>query len=303
MKKIVFALALGCGVSLGSFAQSDDYVGDVDTDKLVSKKGVPILPESEDIGLTINGTPFINAITGIFGDSNARFNPNNQLFGFVNGRQTIRVKYFTDANTAYRVGVNIGYTSNTYNSNIAQAGAPAETVEDKLTRTTSRIELLGGIEMRRGKGRLQGYYGGQARIGLGDGEKEKYTYGNDYSQADNNDLGDATLQTDFSTIDPQGEINLVGTSRTTESKTSGGFRIGADAFIGVEYFFAPKISIGGEFTWGITYDTGGKVTTTTEQENAAANGVDETETETPGNSSFTLGTGNLQGDVLVNFYF
>ena len=52
--------------------------------------------------------------------------------------------------------------------------------------------------------------------------------------------------------------------RIKSDKSGLGFEIGARAFAGAEFFIAPKLSIAGEFGWGIGYMSGGKTTTTIE---------------------------------------
>jgi hypothetical protein len=45
----------------------------------------------------------------------------------------------------------------------------------------------------------------------------------------------------------------VDAARALKRKTNGRIGVGVRAFIGVEYFVAPKVSIGGEFGWGVGY--------------------------------------------------
>jgi len=56
---------------------------------------------------------------------------------------------------------------------------PTKTVEDKRVLKNTNIQLGVGQEHRKGEGRLQGFYGPQAMVGLS-GNSTQYTYGNDF---------------------------------------------------------------------------------------------------------------------------
>ena len=49
-----------------------------------------------------------------------------------------------------------------------------------------------------------------------------------------------------------------------ESKSGRSFGVGLRAFVGCEFFIAPKISLGAEFGWGLGFQTMGASVTTTE---------------------------------------
>nr|MCU0360765.1 hypothetical protein [Bacteroidia bacterium] len=61
-------------------------------------------------------------------------------------------------------------TTNTYPTNAAE-------VENVWKQSGNTIALSGGLEMRKGKTRLQGYYGGEVGI-LFASSKDKFEYGN-----------------------------------------------------------------------------------------------------------------------------
>jgi len=97
---------------------------------LTSKKGEPILPEEGDWGLGIDATPFLNYFGNFFGKT---ANNNAPTFDFLTGNQTIVVKYFKDATTAYRGAIRLGFGSNSTTGLVQQDGQPDPTitVEDK----------------------------------------------------------------------------------------------------------------------------------------------------------------------------
>ena len=288
MKKVIFTLMIAL------FA-----VAAVTAQDLTSKKGVPILPEKGDYAIGIDAVPFFEYFGNMFhGES---FNP-GPSFNFTTAHPlTIYGKYFKDAHTAYRAYVQIGYNSETFKHLTIQDGStsvPPTTVEDKMTVSDMAVQLGFGLEKRRGKGRVQGIYGAEASLQISNENTEKYTYGNSLS---------ATTGSwwDFHPITPQTQPNTA--IRPLKKKDGMTFGIGVRGFVGVEYFFAPKISIGGEFGWGINFLSTAKGSSETEVWDGT--GVKTTETESAGDSQFHVdtdnlaGVDNLDGSINLLFYF
>ena len=242
MKKSVLALALAFGVTT-AFAQD-----------LTSKKGEPILPEAGDWSIGIDATPILSYAKGFIGGNGT--GATSPSFNFLSGNNTILGKYFKDEKTAYRAGINIGFASHSATNLVNQdqqpfvAGAAPVKVTDKTSVSTTSFGLTGGLEMRKGKTRLQGYYGGELGIWFGS-THQKNTYGNAYGTG----TAAGTSTTPESTTWAPGSASAMGTSaagsRTTDWKSGSTFQFGVRGFIGVEYFILPKIAIGGEFGWGI----------------------------------------------------
>lgn len=313
MRKIFLTLAMGAIAMSYSVAQDSDETASMDADVLTSKKGVAILPTTDAWGVSINGSGILDFFGTAF-NGNA-FSSSAGTFQFVNGGQQIRVKMFKDASTAYRAGININYNSSsaigfqTQNGATGTGVAQVAQVEDKYTNSSAQIELMAGMEMRRGQGRLQGYYGGQAWISMGGGNTDKFEYGNAYDAANNADLGDGAGETSFSAeLAANGSglgnnLNIANSYRVLKRTESGGFGVGVAAFIGAEFFFAPQMSIGGEFTWGLGLNMGGgKISEEREFTNGGTPATETYELQ-KGTGSLSLGTGNLGGDVMINFYF
>ncbi len=310
MKKSVLGLALAFGVS-SAFAQD-----------LTSKKGEPILPEAGDWAISTDATPFLNYAGNFFGKSSNNVAP---TFNFLGSNNVILGKYFKDEKTAYRGGLNIGYNTQSSNNLVTQdhinaasitaSGADLPKVTDNQKISTVGIGLTAGIEKRKGKTRLQGYYGAEAFIYIGS-TTTKTKYGNAFS--DSTSMG-ANSTTSFA---PAGSgstatSNTV-TSRVTEVKNGTNFQFGVRGFIGVEYFILPKMSLGGEFGWGIGIQTWGAGQTTTETaynntkitnvavQQATYNSVSKLPAKS---SEFTIGTDNKNsafgptGSLRLNFYF
>lgn len=237
--------------------------------QLTSKKGEAYLPASGDWSIGIDGTSAINYFGNMLNNSAG----NGLAYNYTNANNMITGKMFTSDNTAYRAALRIGMNSNSVTTPVASSADPTKTV-DNVTKTSNNFVGLGaGMEYRRGATRLQGYYGAMAMLTYAGGGV-KNTYGNDA---------------------------LAGDVMEVKNGTSIGF--GLRGFIGVEYFVLPKISVGGEFGWGVGFNSTGASTTT------VANG-DGTNTDVTGGkgSTFSLDTDNnafgmAPAALLVNFHF
>ena len=267
MKKAIFTIVIAiCTVA---FINAQD---------LTSKKGVPILPQAGDYSIGINAVPFFDFIGNAFNGNVGNNAPTWDFQKF--SPMTISGKYFKDANTAYRVNFRIGNVSTTAKAFVPDATASVTdslaTVTNKFTNTQTTIALGVGLEKRRGHGRVQGIYGADVALML-DMEKDKWTYGNDIT----------------ATYNP-------GVRRVKETYPMM-FGIGVRGFVGVEYFFAPCMSIGGEFGWGIAFMSMGKGKL--KREKWDGTGIVEWERETAGGSQFYIDTDNWNGAINLNFYF
>ncbi len=307
MKKTVLGLAMAFGVS-SAFAQD-----------LTSKKGEPILPEAGDWAISVDATPFLSYAKSFIGAGAGASAP---TFNFLTGNSVIVGKYFKDEKTAYRGGINIGFSTQSSSNLVTQdhlgaqnPGTDLPKVTDKQTISNHGIGLTAGMEKRKGKTRLQGYYGAEAFIYFG-GTTTKNKYGNAFS--DTTSMG-ANSTTSFA---PAGSgstpTSTVVASRVTEVKSGSNFQIGVRGFIGVEYFILPKMSLGGEFGWGIGFQGWGAGQTTTEtaynNPKATNNAIEQltynSVSKLPAKSSaFTVGTDNKNsafgptGSLRLNFYF
>jgi len=271
MKKKVLIVATVMA-SLASFAQ--EKAADASSgEELKGRKGQPILPKGGDIALGFNAVPMFDWILDAAGRNqngntptvgnavNYTSNSNNQIVG----------KYYLDATTAVRVrfGINniagsvtnkvqdaiaMGYAVNGTNDDIE--AAKLFQVDDKMTFKKGNTQIAIGFEKRRGYGRIQGFYG--AEIGFGRSASSMHVaYGNAFSDKYVVDYtSDWNGNPSTSTQNPTDQK----VSRVLDVKYQTGIRYGARAFVGVEYFFLPKMSVGAEFGWGYSVETRGKQT-------------------------------------------
>lgn len=242
------------------FAASTAFAQD-----LTSKKGETMLPEAGDWAISFDATPFLNYAGQMFSNAGAT----SPTAGYTNGYPwSIRGKMFKDEKTAYRAAIRLAFGSNTeramittaFDASVAGPVYPAQRPESEETYKASYngVVLSGGLEMRRGKTRLQGYYGGEVLIGMG-GWKDSYTYANALfvgAVTASTPFVDGSNGTEFSSANGDnitGVMDYAGNdARITERKASW-MMVGLRGFIGVEYFILPKISVGAEYGWGLGF--------------------------------------------------
>jgi hypothetical protein len=286
MKKLLIVL-----FAAGVFSvNAQDATTTTASGPIMSKRGFPILPQGGDWSVSFDAVPVLKFVGNAF--SNAGNNTISAAFPSTN---TITVRKFKDDNTAYRGMVRFDLGTKTQKANVTNDAAKAadpnstETLTDKEVSKNSNIQIGGGLEKRKGIGRVQGIYGAMAMIGI-TGGSSKYTYGNGF--AANNPT---PTSNNF-----DGNAVASGT-RTTEKHTGTGFNIGVVGFIGAEYFIAPKISLGAEFQWGPSFAVTGKTTSTVDTWTTALKTT--TTTTSAGGSSFGFATTNVSSSINLNFFF
>ena len=292
---------------------------------LTSKKGEQMLPEAGDWSIGVDATPFLEYAGNFFGKSAKN---NAPTWDFMSG-QNILGKYYADAATAYRVGLRIGLGSvtqrnvvsdRTFNPSTPNNFPSADpTVENAWKQSYTNIGLSVGMEKRKGKTRLQGYYGGEVGIYFAN-TKDAFTYGNS--------LNASTTPSLVVDVDPTDDVftgagNIMtgvpatgaGTGRVTERKNGSTFGFGLRGFIGCEFFILPKVSLGGEFGWGLGLSTTGAGSSDVESignNDPFGTGTDvvgSTTVEGAKQGTFQLDTDNTNsllgasGTLRLNFHF
>ena len=328
MKKTTIAVAL----LIGSFslkaqdagAETAQTGGGDDTP--LTKKGYVILPEAGDIALGFNTVPMIDfalntmRYVSIFGNSapaagnvaaNAiqyTANSNNQIVG----------KYYLDAKTAVRVRVGINTLAGTVRNEVQDAAAMGAAlngtvddqtaaallkVEDEMSFSKTNVLIGAGYEMRRGYGRLQGFYGGEVSISR-QKAREDVTYGNEFSDQYAVQYTNNFNSLGVTTHDP--DATNGNYTRNLSDNYSGTFGFGLRAFVGIEYFIARKISIATEFGWGYGLTTQGTREITNERyfqgENGPVVAIEETEVSNSGTTNALSVDNDGQNNALNNTF-
>ena len=195
---------------------------------LKTKNGIEILPQKGDVAIQFDARPAINYMGNLFSSTTSPVI--NSPFGsgvFVG-------KYFTSATEAYRVKFGFNLSKSTSDTSISY-GANQEYIISRNTQVQNVI-LGFGKEWRRGYRRLQGVYGVEGLLQIGSS--------NPYNSKNYN----LTIKQAVDT-----GVESIGVARDLGTTKLVGFGFGVRAFIGVEYFILPRISLGGEFGWGLGY--------------------------------------------------
>lgn len=260
---------------------------------LTGKKGQLILPESGDIGLGVNMIPFFNWFGNSFNNNSNNLYASSNKFFNVFGNSVLMGKYMLSEKTAVRVhfGFNLSSISeNEYIRNNA-SNNPMDMVLDTRTADQGHYTLALGYEMRRGKGRIQGYYGVDLILRLQQSTGYTYSYGNGYS---NSNLVPTSY--DWGT-------NLNDNQRVVADGSTTTFGVGVRGFVGVEYFVAPKLSLGVEFGWGVALNSTFESTASSEYFDIATGEVGINNTTQGASTAFSAGVDNMNGAVFMFFYF
>ena len=268
MKKVFISVSLCLSVGFTSMAQDAER----DVPVLTNKRGMAILPQAGDFALGVEASTFLSYVGNFFA------NTSSSTPSFTNGEgkyPTIYGKYFLHDNRAIRARLTLGLGSNTTKAFVRDDNKPAETIwtlEDVRKNSSVDINLGLGYEFRRGKGRMQGFYGAETALGLKTAN-DKYEYANSiktdrWAPYTHNFNGNSTTN---------GGI----TTRNLLDKDGMTFTLGVGGFAGVEYFFSSKLSIGGEFGLMINLNVKGKGKTTYEKWSVEANKLEEKTVDGP----------------------
>lgn len=228
MKKSLILMTIFMVIGLALQAQDNKK------EAFKSKRGVYILPQAGDIALGFNASPFLKYVGNMMNGHS-----DNSLNYSLSEDNAIVGKYFLTDTRAIRGELRIGYYRDKNQEFVMKDGTdPFDEVlvTDKQKFKKTDLHLAGGYEWRRGHGRVQGYYGAMTEVQY---EKAKvdYTYGNPITSTYT-----TPTTTDFgNNLDP---------FRVTEVSNLQKLAFGVRGFIGVEYFFAPKIALAAEFGWG-----------------------------------------------------
>jgi hypothetical protein len=282
MRKTILYFFAVCSFSLAANGQFFDLSdSEVTTDEpLISKGGHNILPEKGDIGLAIDAIPFTDFIGNLVKINSGTTFSSNLHIRPPEGGMIICLKYFTGAKTAVRAKFRIAYSSNSEKLSIVDDSDPlGDLVYDTRISSDMNFDVGIGLEKRRGRTRLQGLYGLEGILTVTKGTEIAPNYRYKYAN-------------EFSTANTAPSTNLFGnaTSRPIYRKGAPIYGIGGRGFVGIEYFFTPKIAIGGELAIGLEIARRGASKVKTESWNFTTDELEKevTKDKTPSGSDITL---------------
>lgn len=265
-------------------------VGNINAqDVFTSKNGIPILPKAGDFAIGINALPVLEFVGNSFNGN--MFNTTS--FDFLDGRNYIFGKYFAEDLLAYRFMLRVGLNQHSLSKYVTDDldTEMLDLVLDKHTMNKTNLVLGVGLEKRRGTYRIQGFAGADLMFGYMSGS-DKYAYGNEITETN-------PLPTTYNF----GTNLHPGGARTLSESTGMSLNFGARAFVGVEYFVFPKLSLGGEFGWGLNVGFRGDSKINLEVWNPVELEVEEREWTIDKASHFVLDTDNLGGLIKLMFHF
>lgn len=297
MKKLIILTLLCFGLVVPAIAQ-DAEGGKADPKK--TRRGLELLPKAGDISLGISANPFLGYLGGFMGGNSTANVPGfNGVDGYEFKDQQIYMKYFLEDNVAVRAKLHMNFSKTKNKETVRDDHAyfadptnSAATAIDTKIKSINEIGLNLGYEMRRGRGRVQGFYGGEVLLGYGR-TNYSYEYGNPITEANQEPTTAASMG-----------LNPTKGYRELEEKGGRTFYAGLGAFVGVEYYFTPMISIGGELGLGFIYKIKGQDEIKTE--GYLGDGVQEYEYRARkfADDAFQTGFGTkATGSIFVMFHF
>ena len=259
MRKLLYIAAI-FSLSVNVYAQDEETTDVLTTEEEtvasapnLSKGGKQITPVAGDMGLSMDASPFLEFVGNILNNSSNNNAPDVNSPGFTNNQITFR--YFLEDNMVARARLGITQTTTTIKNLVQQDKQTDQNVrvEDKQVQSADGYFVAAGVEMRRGNGRIQGYYGGELAH-----SKTNNSFFREYGNAMTQDNQAPRSTTSFGSGANNGSANVQ--NRQIASYGGRNVFIGVNGVVGVEYFFAPRISIGGEFIlgFGLTMEQAGE---------------------------------------------
>ncbi len=296
MKKLLLIAAAICMLPLAAIAQEANG----------SKAEKVYLPEQGDWAIGFNAIPVLkyvgNLLNGTSGNTLEALGGQpitDNMDGYeksnispdisIMGKYMLTDEWALRANVGFMVRSNITKAYATDDKALALDPFSEAKVVDKMKQSNHGASLMLGAEYRKGKKRVQGVFGAGLLFGLKK-TKTTYSYGNE-----------------MTTLNQKPSISLGsynGAYRIDTQKSASDIFLGLTGSAGVEWFVAPKISLGAEVNLNLYYVFGGQEWTTSTGYNVATSVVEQrTDISSPGDDIFRFGTNNLGGALYVSFFF
>ena len=294
MKKIFLTIMLSSSMC---FALAQENNSTTENSSFKSKNGFNILPEKGDIAVGMTMDPIFNYIGNIFNGNTGNSAPGASFL--TNPQFTSNhmfAKYFLSDKSALRATFEYSGV-NSFNKQYIQDDAAifanplSNAKAEDMAQTIGSLFVIGaGYEMRRGKSRVQGYYGGNIFFAVQNSRIE-YSYANPFSELNPN-----PSTTDF------GDNVLANNERKLIDYSGQNRGLGIGGFFGIECFIFPKVSLGAELGYNYTYIKTGQSRYHYESWNV--NAVEEKiEVESPTTTSNNWGTANPTANFFLMFHF
>lgn len=301
MKKIISILLIGFFPFVSAKAQENTEQNEGE------KAAKQYLPEQGDWSVGVDLVPLIKYIGT--GNDNLKVgggSPFTKGTDFDNKTlmpdASIMGKYMLTEKWALRGNIGFKFGSETKKFYVSDDKAAVlnplgdEKVEDKIKNNKSGVSVMLGVEYRKGERRVQGVFGAGLLFAFMN-NKLKYEYGNEMTSVNQNPT---------TSVWRSGKEYLIpsGYRVLTAYNTGSNFYTGITGSAGVEWFVAPKISLGAEVNLSVYYLFGKQTYVESEGYNAVLGRVEKrTDLVSPGDRGFYVATESLGGALTFNFYF
>lgn len=253
------------------------------------------LPKAGDLGLSVSANPLSQIATGV---------------SYTQPLVSIAGKYMVSDKSA--LFLNVGWIYN-YNHNNYYADDDAALYLDPFSRAkvidTEENHITGlnvsfGGERRIGKGKVQGVFGGGIMYAFSYYDT-RYSYGNAITSINQQPSINDDFYYYYDAIVDNPDVPGVSYQRyLNKFNTTPTHYIGLTGYAGVEWFVAPKVSVGAKLYLTAAYRFSSGDYYTAEGYNYLTGQVEEwTELLSPSSHGFSFNRDNVGMDISFNFYF
>ncbi len=307
MKKILLILLVGCMSLMEVQAQENQ------TEKPAEKPAKQYLPKAGDWSVGVDVTPLLKYAATIFnqkeGDLNylggSPFTKYGRLSEMFDDDQktlmpdvSIMGKYFLSDEFALRANIGLKVSSETKRFYVDDDKSQwentldEEKVVDRLRNRRSGVSIMLGGEYRKGQRRVQGVFGAGLLFALMN-DKVTCKYGNALTDVNQNPNDDDNMPSAVNGYRPLKYFNR-----------GANCYLGLTGSAGVEWFMAPKVSLGAEVNLSLYYMLGKQTYLESEGYNEKTGRVEKrVDLLSPGDRGFYMATECLGGSLSLNFYF
>ena len=307
MKRII-SLALSLIVATAAFSQTETKP---QRERKQLKDYTEYLPKAGDVAIGFSLNPLANFVGNMFNGNTWNSLKNlaaEPMLCPTPNIAAIMAKYMLTDQLGIKA--NLGFGCNIYSKNgyiVDDAAMMMNPLSEAKVIDTYKVNKLSGsialgVDYHVGKQLpVQGVFGVGIIYALGH-ETHQYRYGNAITELNQNPSYNTSI---FPTAVTTGLIPYMPNARMLSDQAINLIhRVGAYASVGIEWFVAPKISLGANVNLNICYTLNPARETIYEGWNNATSQVEQyTELVAPASHGFTFSTDNIGANLLMNFYF
>lgn len=260
--------------------------------------GIDVVPILKYVGNAFNGNTnnTIDHLGGTpFTKGNNYFNSDLMPDVSISGKYLLTDEWALRANLGLMIRSENWREYTTDDKALAANPLGDEKVIDKAHAMRNGMSLSLGAEYRKGSKRVQGVFGAGVLFAY-QRNKATYTWGNEMTMINQ--------EPSINSAWGPSSINSEGYRLLENFGDASTFYTGITGSAGIEWFVAPKISLGAEVNLTAYYVFQSEQYTKSEGYNASKNQIEErTDLTSPGDRAFVLGTESLGGSLNMTFYF